>query len=155
MLTLENPKQVIDTVKDQPGNNDLWLNINTTQLGISHFDEFADFMKRVWNIDDTSFLNIYTASSEALMNAADHGNNWEEDKQIHIHAHRDREHFIISIKDEGEGFNYKRIANPTDIENRTKVGGRGIFIMKYLADKIRYSEFGSCVELSFRNTAQF
>lgn len=155
MLTLENPKQDIHTIKDLPGNNDLWLDINTTQLGIAHFDEFADFMKRAWNIDDSSFLNIYTALSEALMNAADHGNAWEENKQIHIHARRDQEHFIISIRDEGEGFNYKRIANPTDIENRTKVGGRGIFIMNYLADITRYSEFGRCVQLFFRNTTRF
>ena len=150
MIPLQAPQQFIKTEQDLPGNTDLWLDISTTRLGIAHFFEFADFMKRAWNIDDTSYQNLYVALSEALTNSADHGNKWVEEKQIHIHARRDEEHYIISITDEGDGFNYKRIGNPTDIENRIKAGGRGVFIMNYLADNVQYSENGKRVVLFFR-----
>jgi serine/threonine-protein kinase RsbW len=155
MLTLEKPKQLTATKKSVPAHNDLWLDINTTHLGIAHVYEFTDFMKRAWNIDETSYLNIHGALSEALTNSAEHGNKWDEDKQIHIHARREEEHFIVTITDEGEGFNYRKIENPTDMGNRSKEGGRGIFIMNYLADNVQFSEGGRCTKLFFRNAKNF
>ncbi len=155
MLLSLNPNHFIGLVKTVPETNELWLDINSTDAGIEHFYVFADFMKRSWNIDNDSFKNIQGALSEALLNAVEHGNKWAEEKQIHIHARCLNDYFIISLHDEGDGFNYKKIANPTDAENRTQPGGRGIFLMNYLSDDVQFSDGGKRVKLLFRNKSRF
>ena len=137
--------------KEKSPTEDLWLDINTTEPGIEHFYEFTDFMRRAWNIEDACFTNMEIALSEALINAAEHGNKWNEEKQIHAHASFDDEQFIISIKDEGSGFDSTGTANSSAHKNMTKPGGRGILIMKSLADYVQYSDGGKCVKLIFRN----
>ena len=57
----------------------------------------------------------------------------------------------ISIEDEGPGFNPDTLPDPTAPENLEKVGGRGIFLMKHLADEVKFSNEGRKVELTFFN----
>ena len=59
----------------------------------------------------------------------------------------DRVQFFIT--DEGPGFDYYNLPDPTEPENLEKPTGRGIFLMKHLADQIIFSENGSMVELYF------
>jgi serine/threonine-protein kinase RsbW len=53
------------------------------------------------------------------------------------------------IKDEGPGFNYSTLPDPTSPENLEKPGGRGIFLMKHLSDEVEFKDNGRIVELSF------
>jgi serine/threonine-protein kinase RsbW len=53
------------------------------------------------------------------------------------------------IKDEGQGFNYQNLPDPTAPENIEKPGGRGIFLMKHLSDEVDFKDAGRIVELSF------
>ena len=53
------------------------------------------------------------------------------------------------VKDEGKGFNYEQLPDPTSPENLEKPGGRGIFLMKHLSDEVQFKENGRVVELSF------
>ena len=53
------------------------------------------------------------------------------------------------VEDEGKGFDFHNLPDPTSPENLEKPGGRGIFLMKHLADEVDFSEQGKVVELSF------
>ena len=53
------------------------------------------------------------------------------------------------IEDLGDGFNYANLPDPTSPENLEKPGGRGIFLMRHLADEVDFKEGGRVVELSF------
>ena len=53
------------------------------------------------------------------------------------------------VKDEGNGFDYDGLPDPTLPENLEKENGRGVFLMKNLADEITFSEEGKKVELIF------
>jgi serine/threonine-protein kinase RsbW len=55
----------------------------------------------------------------------------------------------IKIEDEGKGFDYKNVPDPTAPENIENVNGRGIFLMEKLSDKIEFSRNGATVELEF------
>lgn len=149
------PPRVIEIKKKSSTTEDLWLDINTTESGIEHFYEFTDFMRRAWNIDDDCFINMQIALSEAVTNAAEYGNKWVEEKQIHIHASCNEDYFTISIKDEGGGFDYAGAGNFIDHKAKTTPGGRGILIMNSVADHVQYSDGGKCVKLIFRNTNIF
>ena len=55
----------------------------------------------------------------------------------------------FSVEDEGEGFEYEELPDPTAPENLTKTGGRGIFLMRHLCDEVNFKENGRVVELTF------
>ncbi|MGM0531457.1 MAG: ATP-binding protein, partial [Bacteroidota bacterium] len=58
--------------------------------------------------------------------------------------------FIIS--DNGPGFNHQDLPDPTKPENIEKTHGRGIFLMKHLADEVEFNEKGNEVKISFSLT---
>jgi serine/threonine-protein kinase RsbW len=55
--------------------------------------------------------------------------------------------FIVS--DEGEGFDPSNLADPTAPENIELEGGRGIFLINSLCDKVEFKNEGKSIELTF------
>ena len=55
----------------------------------------------------------------------------------------------FTIEDQGPGFNHDNLPDPTAPENIENPGGRGIFLMKHLADEVSFSQEGRKVELTF------
>jgi len=53
------------------------------------------------------------------------------------------------IQDEGPGFDFHSLPDPTAPENIGKPSGRGIFLMKHLSDEVNFKKMGREVELSF------
>ncbi|MFZ9847489.1 MAG: ATP-binding protein, partial [Flavobacteriales bacterium] len=51
--------------------------------------------------------------------------------------------------DEGPGFDYDNLPDPTDPQNIEKPHGRGVFLMKNLSDKIDFIDGGSTVKIEF------
>jgi serine/threonine-protein kinase RsbW len=54
------------------------------------------------------------------------------------------------IRDEGEGFDYKKVPDPTAPENIENIHGRGVFLMTRLSDGIRFNDKGTEVEMTFK-----
>jgi serine/threonine-protein kinase RsbW len=91
-------------------------------------------------------VDIEVALREALANAIVHGNHEDPRKHIHVTCRCTTEGDVsLMVKDEGEGFDYGRVADPTAIENRLLASGRGIYFMKTLMDEIRFEEGGTVV----------
>ena len=59
------------------------------------------------------------------------------------------ERLKIIVEDEGLGFDYNNLPDPTSPENLEKPGGRGIFLMKNLSDEVNFKDSGRLVELVF------
>jgi serine/threonine-protein kinase RsbW len=55
----------------------------------------------------------------------------------------------LSFQDQGVGFDQNNLPDPTSPENIENPGGRGIFLMKHLADEVNFSDEGRKVELTF------
>ena len=53
------------------------------------------------------------------------------------------------MADEGEGFDYTHIPDPTLPDNLTKDAGRGLYLMKTLTDELVFENDGSKVTLVF------
>jgi serine/threonine-protein kinase RsbW len=144
-------KQVLQNTKRtiMMGDDTLWLVADSSSQGMAQIYQFLDVLKYSWSISDALFINIHTAVSEAVLNAAEHGNKWQPNKSVYLCASHYDGAFTFTIEDEGEGFNFLRIENPTDKDKRGQPRGRGVFIMKYLCDHIHYSEEGRCVKMHF------
>lgn len=104
----------------------------------------------LFNINQDFYGNILVALTEAVNNAIYHGNQANANKNIDI-SFRSSPNFVsFIVKDEGPGFNYSNIPDPTNPENIEKPNGRGVFLMRNLADKVSFEENGSRVILDFK-----
>ena len=116
---------------------------------IRMIESFIDNAKDKFHLDDDIYGNIMIAVTEAVNNAIKHGNQNNKKKNVHLSLSLNDTLIKFTIKDEGEGFNYEHLPDPTSPENLEKPGGRGIFLMKHLSDEVLFKEKGSVVELSF------
>ncbi len=84
---------------------------------------------------------------EAAMNAIVHGNRLDPEKHVTITVQIDPERLLISVRDEGEGFDPAQLADPLEPENIMKQSGRGIFLIRHYAYKVHYSKEGNEVDI--------
>jgi serine/threonine-protein kinase RsbW len=56
---------------------------------------------------------------------------------------------VYKRQDEGKGFDYHNLPDPTAPENILKENGRGIFLMKNLSDEIEFNDSGNEVTIYF------
>jgi len=90
--------------------------------------------------------NIKLVLHEAITNAMEHGNGWDQDKQVAIRAEADREFFRVSIADQGPGFDLASLDDPVDKDPLAE-RGRGIFLMKAVMDEVTFTAPGNQVIL--------
>ncbi|MDB4924402.1 MAG: ATP-binding protein [Mucilaginibacter sp.] len=101
-------------------------------------------------ISDDIFANMMTCLNEVVINAIIHGNKLDPNKKVIVNVEVDAKRTIWTITDEGEGFDYVHLADPTAEENLEKLTGRGVFIVKHLADQCVFNTKGNEVELLFK-----
>jgi serine/threonine-protein kinase RsbW len=82
-------------------------------------------------------------------NAIHHGNKSNPSKEVKLVASENEGVLSFVISDDGPGFDYNNLPDPTDPKNIEKPHGRGVFLMKNLADNIEFFDDGSTVRLDF------
>jgi serine/threonine-protein kinase RsbW len=96
-----------------------------------------------------SFGNILIAVTEAVNNAILHGNKSQSSKQVKLKSAKNEDTFCFIIEDEGNGFDFNSLPDPTAPENIEKENGRGIFLMRNLSDDVEFENNGSRVIIYF------
>jgi serine/threonine-protein kinase RsbW len=98
--------------------------------------------------------DLAVALSEALSNAAIHGNGMNPDKKVVVTVSVvPRERAVIEVKDEGHGFDAGELSDPTSDPARIiATSGRGVFLMRRLVDRVDYEEGGTRVRLTVKRT---
>ena len=112
-------------------------------------EEFVNDFTESYHIDHDVYGNVLIATLEAANNAITHGNKLDENKQTEIVFTKDDKHIIMTVRDEGYGFDYNNIPDPTSPENIENMSGRGVFLMSKLSDKIEFEDNGSYVKMTF------
>jgi serine/threonine-protein kinase RsbW len=94
---------------------------------------------------------IEVALHEALANAVVHGNHEESGKQVHVicRCSMDGE-LLITVRDEGEGFDSSAVPDPTEAQRRLLPHGRGLYVMRALMDEVWFEENGTAVRMRKR-----
>jgi len=93
---------------------------------------------------------ISVALTEAFNNALVHGNKNNPEKMIFIDFQKTSTGLEFRIKDEGDGFNFKSIPDVKDDGKEKTFPGRGIFLIKTLADDVNYVGKGNEIEIGFK-----
>jgi serine/threonine-protein kinase RsbW len=101
-------------------------------------------------VSEDTFANMMTCLNEIAINAIVHGNKLDESKKVIVNAEVDPKRVIWTVTDEGPGFDYDHLPDPTAMENIENLTGRGVFIVKQLADQCVFNSKGNEVELHFK-----
>lgn len=125
------------------------LKIPSLTENIRIIESFIDNAKEKYNIDDDIYGNIMIAVTESVNNAIRHGNALQSSKNVTIFLNLEQDIITFTIQDQGAGFDYQNLPDPTSPENLDKPGGRGIFLMRHLADEVKFKDEGRLVELRF------
>jgi serine/threonine-protein kinase RsbW len=112
-------------------------------------ESFIDNVKEKFDLTDDIYGNIMIAVTESVNNAIHHGNANDLSKNVSLSLNLIKTQAKFSIRDEGKGFDYNDLPDPTAPDNLEKIGGRGIFLMKNLADEVHFNDSGREVELVF------
>jgi serine/threonine-protein kinase RsbW len=125
------------------------LEIPSLPENIRIVESFIDNAKEKYKIRDDLYGNIMISVTEAVSNAIIHGNKSDAKKMVKLEMIFMKDKIQFLIEDNGEGFDYENLPDPTAPENLTKSGGRGIFIMKNLCDSVEFLDKGKKVLLTF------
>ena len=136
--------------------NTLVENTITLESNQESINVVTTYVDNIFENESESFQetygNVIISITEAVNNAINHGNKNDPDKKVKVSYTKEKENFIFSVEDEGIGFDYDNVPDPTDPENLEKINGRGIFLMKNLVDDINFLDEGKRVELIFKHS---
>lgn len=126
------------------------LRLPSNPRNVCQVESFVQRIMEKYRISPDVYGNILISLTEAVNNAIIHGNRKDESKTVQIQLSQDKGHLAILVSDEGRGFDYQSIPDPTAPENLSKIGGRGVFLMQQLCDRIHFHDNGRTVEMQFR-----
>ncbi len=123
--------------------------------------------------DQSERLRIGVAVDEAIVNAMYHGNleissefregdgkRFDDEivrrsaidpyhnRAIVVELRFTNEELVVSIEDEGPGFDPGDLPDPTDPENLEKVSGRGLLLIRTFMDSVSFNDRGNRIEMS-------
>ena len=117
---------------------------------MSLVENFIDEISIALSIVSDLYGNLLISTIEAVTNAIVHGNDNNPDKVVRINVESDDKKIIVTVSDEGEGFDVSVVPDPTKPNYIEQPNGRGIFLMRNLADKVKFEKNGSVVILTFK-----
>ncbi len=123
--------------------------IDSEIKNITLVEKLIDDISTQYDLHADVYGKLLLAVVEGVNNAIVHGNKLDINKKVQLEYIVTDKYIEFSIKDEGSGFDYTQIPDPTLPENIEKTHGRGIFLMNHLADDIEFDHNGSTVKLLF------
>lgn len=99
------------------------------------------------NIDEGTLFDIRLCVEETVRNAIEHGSRNNSDAKVKIYYRIEEDKFIFEVEDEGSGFDYRKIPDPTHDDNIMKASGRGIYLVLRMMDKVEFNDKGNRIKL--------
>lgn len=129
------------------------INFPSKVENLSLVEKFIDNVCEENKVNQDFYGNILIALTEAVNNAIFHGNSSDPKKDVVVSCRQENNSLSFYVEDQGKGFNYDALPDPTDPENIEKPNGRGVFLMRNLADNVQFHDNGRKVELIFQLSA--
>ena len=145
---------------------------NDSQLITSLVGHLQENLVQIGLCDASEQIRFGVAIEEALVNAMIHGNleidsNVKEqdpaqfdilvqqrrleepykDRKIEVEIQLSAEQAVVTIGDQGQGFDPSTLPDPTDPENLEKISGRGVLLMRSFMDEVQFNPTGNQVTL--------
>ena len=121
------------------GTAEVRLTIGSQFEDLELVDTVSDAVLRHTTIPEDQLEHTSLAIREAAANGIEHGNGVGSGKQVDIRIRMDEEMLVVTVRDEGAGFDPEAVADPLAPENLLKPRGRGIFLARQFMDEIEYT----------------
>lgn len=125
------------------------LTLASDPKNVARLEPFVERVFEQYKLDPEIYGNILISLTEAVTNAIIHGNENDRSKLVRVQMKKIRKKLAFLISDEGPGFDFDRLPDPTAPENLLKIGGRGVFLMRQLSDEVQFLDNGSTVQIKF------
>jgi serine/threonine-protein kinase RsbW len=122
------------------GSQDVHLEIHSTIEALDLVQVVTEHIARRLGFDEESLHWTSMAVRESVVNAITHGNGSDPAKIVFIEysatPDSDPAAFVISVRDQGSGFDPDTLKNPLTPENIFSPSGRGVFLIRQFMDEV-------------------
>lgn len=125
------------------------IKISSVSENLRKVEKLIDEISVEYSLEGDMYGKVLIACIEAVNNSIVHGNKSNPEKFVDIGIKNNKKELKILIKDEGNGFDFDHIPDPTAPENIENIHGRGVFLMNHLSDEVNFLDDGAGVELVF------
>jgi serine/threonine-protein kinase RsbW len=126
------------------------LKISSNKESLAKVEKFIDEICDKYYITNSYYGNISVAIMEAVKNAIIHGNSNDQLKYVKISFKSIQNALSFRIADQGNGFDFRNVKSPIDVDEKSAENvGKGIFLIRSLADQVSYNSKGNIIEIIF------
>jgi serine/threonine-protein kinase RsbW len=125
------------------------LKIPSSFESINRVEVLIDSVCRRLSVNEDYYGNVLIAVTEAVNNAIQHGNKGSTDLTVDLYVTDKEMDFCFRVKDYGDGFDYEKLPDPTSPENIEQENGRGVYLMRSLAEAVEFGDGGRSVDIYF------
>jgi serine/threonine-protein kinase RsbW len=123
--------------------------VHTTAEATGLLEQFAaELCAAGYSARDVFCMRL--AVEEALVNGIRHGNQCDPCKSVEFTYHIGPDQVVVSVEDQGPGFDPAELPDPLDVENLERSCGRGVFLMRQYMTWVEFNERGNRVTLGKR-----
>ena len=158
LLTLAESELARSTEEEVIFEQQVCLQFPTTDENLDNAGRLIAELLKTSGLDDEKQVALNAAFREAALNAAQHGNRYDGQKQIKVLYLLDLEKITLVVTDEGRGFDHKvymkrsesgdAVSAARERYEQGRLGGLGIMLMLRCTDNLEYNEQGNMITLT-------
>ena len=126
------------------------LKLPSNVESISSVENLIDEISIELALNEDLYGNVLISVTEAVNNAIQHGNRYQNELMVTVLVFDGSDAFCFSVSDEGGGFDFLNLPDPTAPQNILNENGRGVYLMQNLADEVVFEDGGKTVLLYFK-----
>jgi serine/threonine-protein kinase RsbW len=137
-----------DSTVSAPSRGRRSFKLSSTMESVAEVEAAADQLGIEAGLDEEQLFHIAMAVREAAINAVLHGNEYDPARQIEVSLENTGKDLMITIADQGKGFDPEKVPDPLAQENLLRGTGRGIFLIRSLMDEVHFRQLHPGTELT-------
>lgn len=114
------------------------LRVPSERSCITMVEPFLRSVDELQSLGPSRFHDMHVAVTEAVNNAIIHAHHCIADIQVHVDIQISPHEIIVVVRDFGSGFDAESVPDPRLPENLLSEGGRGVFLIRHLADVVEF-----------------
>jgi len=99
-------------------------------------------IKKEFAPSQQEIFDLKLALEESITNAIKHGNKAHRDLNVEVTIRSRKNRLLLKVRDHGQGFDYRKVPDPTRQDRLMKTSGRGIFLIKKTMDEVTFLKNG-------------
>lgn len=120
----------------------------------SKIENISPVQKKVMDIaakmdfHEDALYCLRLALDEAIANAIVHGNCLDDSKNVKVTVIPQTDKMVVSVCDDGCGFDQSKLPDPREEVNLQKPNGRGIFLIREFSHEVTFNDKGNQINFT-------